>query len=227
MNRLGTTYGGWIIPDNMNDIRVVYCGGVGEDISFDIKLQSKYDCNIILIDPTLKSKKHYEECIRYFKDKSFKFTGGIQPDYYMSIENENPNFDKFTYVDKGLWNEKATLKFYSQDVDEYVSKSLIDGMFSDKYEMVDVDTIKNIMTSLGHDHIDLLKIDIEGAEIKVVNAMLDDGIHPRYVCIEFDLFLKDKDPDQLTEKLINRLCAHGYTIIANDTMNITFKLSPI
>ena len=63
MKKLGTNYGGWIIPKNisLNENSVVYSGGVGEDISFDIKLQSKYGSNIILIDPTEKAKKHLTE----------------------------------------------------------------------------------------------------------------------------------------------------------------------
>jgi hypothetical protein len=37
--RLGTNYGGWIIPkdNNLTQKSIVYSAGVGEDISFDIK----------------------------------------------------------------------------------------------------------------------------------------------------------------------------------------------
>jgi len=46
--RLGTTYGGWVLPKEvlLNENSIVYSGGVGEDISFDIKLQHGY-CRII------------------------------------------------------------------------------------------------------------------------------------------------------------------------------------
>jgi FkbM family methyltransferase len=222
MERLGTNYGGWIVPDNMK-LDVVYSGGVGEDMSFDIKLQTKYDCDIILIDPTTKAVKHFEECQKYFNDKSFKFTGGIQDDYYTSIKNEQPNLNKFFYVQKGLWDQKDQLKFFRQDNENYVSQSLIDGMFSKNYDIVEVDTIKNLMEANGHDHIDLLKLDIEGAEIKVINKMLDDGILPKYLCIEFDLYLKQKDRDGSTRMLFERLEKMGYVIIANENMNVTFR----
>ena len=41
MFKLGTNYGGWIIPKNneLNDKSIIYSIGVGEDISFDLLLQ--------------------------------------------------------------------------------------------------------------------------------------------------------------------------------------------
>lgn len=32
--------------------------------------------------------------------------------------------------------------------------------------------------------------------------MLDDKIFPTYICVEFYLLLKNKDPQQLTQKLV-------------------------
>ena len=54
------------------------------------------------------------------------------------------------------------------------------------------------MEQYGHTHIDLLKLDIEGAEIETVNQMLDDKIYPNYILIEFDLLLKNKDDNNDT-----------------------------
>ena len=86
-----------------------------------------------------------------------------------------------------------------------------------------VDSIKNIMEQQNHRHIDLLKLDIEGAEIETVNQMLDDKIYPTYLLIEFDLLLKNKDPYDKTKKLISRLILEeNYTILKNDNLNITF-----
>lgn len=43
--KLGTNYGGWILPTDcsLNEDSIIYSGGVGEDISFDILLSLKYD----------------------------------------------------------------------------------------------------------------------------------------------------------------------------------------
>ena len=79
------------------------------------------------------------------------------------------------------------------------------------------------MNANNHNKIDLLKLDIEGSEIDVLNQMLDDQIYPTYLCIEFDLLLKKKDPNQLTQKLVKRLQETNYKILENKNLNITFE----
>ena len=225
MERLGTNYGGWFVPKEMvlNESSIVYSGGVGEDMSFDLSLQSKYNCNIFLIDPTKRAFKHFQNVKGYY-EKQTEFSGDIQKDYINCIEYLNPNLRKMNYLDVGLWNEKTELKFYKQNNDKCVSQSLVPSMFGSDYDIVHVNTIQNIMKENNHSKIDLLKLDIEGAEVEVVDKMLDDGIHPRYVMIEFDLLLKKKDPENKTKKLIERMMRkEQYTILKNDNLNITFE----
>ena len=221
MERLGTKYGGWVIPKYMNlsEDSVCYLGGVGEDASFDILLQNKYGSRIFMIDPTEKAMRHYNELV-----SNTPFTGNIQSDYYDTISGVSYDISKMIFVPTGLWNEEGELKFYKQSNPEYVSQSLITGMFSDKYDMIQVNTIKGIMDTYGHTHIDLLKLDIEGAECKVISKMLDDKIYPKYVLIEFDLLLKQKDTSNETVQVIKRMQYEGYKILCNDNMNITFVL---
>lgn len=229
MEKLGTEYGGWYVPNdiNLNENSIIYSGGVGEDISFDLSISKKYNSNIFLIDPTEKSKKHYNEVINFYKNKT-TFTGNIQPDYYEKISNLQPNIEKIFYLDIGLWSKPDTLKFYKQDNENYVSQSLIDGMFGVNYDIVNVDTIKNIMVKLNHHYIDLLKLDIEGAEIKVLEQMFNDNIYPKYLCIEFDLLLKNKDYDGVTQRLIQKMInEYDYKILIDDGLNITFERKQI
>jgi FkbM family methyltransferase len=225
MEKLGTKYGGWFIPKEckLDENSIVYSVGVGEDISFDIKIQTKYNSNIVLLDPTKRAIKHFEECKQYFKNnKKYKFTGDIQSDYYKNLITEEPDFDKIKYVEIGLWDKPDRLKFYKQSNKNNVSQSVINDMFTGDYDIIEVDSLKNIMQTLNHTNIDLLKLDIEGAEISVLNQMLNDNIFPKYLCIEFDLFLKKKDKNNDTRKLINRLLQNNYIILINDDMNITF-----
>ena len=224
MEKLGTNYGGWFIPTNIHltPESVVYSVGVGEDISFDLLLSDKYNCNILLIDPTKRAKKHYHEILDYYDSKNWQFSGDIQRDYKGKIENLKPNFKDIRYINIGLWDKEGEVKFYRQDNPQYVSQSLVDDMFGDTYDMVKVTTIKEIMKTHKHSKIDLLKLDIEGAEIKVLNNMLDNKIYPKYLCIEFDLYLKKKDINNETQKIVNKLERLGYKILKNDNLNITF-----
>lgn len=225
MERYGTQYGGWSLPkqNTLNENSIVYSGGVGEDMSFDLNLNAKYGCSIILIDPTHKAIKHYQEVNNYYNMPNFSFTGKIQNDYIKNIKNLQTDFKKFHFLNQGLHSSKGTKKFYKQFNTNYVSQSLIPGMFGSEYDIVEVDTIANIMTMYNHTHIDLLKLDIEGSEVEVLNNMLDDEIYPKYLCIEFDLKLKNKDNNNSTEKLIERLKTNNYAILLNENMNITFE----
>lgn len=225
MESLGTNYGGWSIPKdaNLNNNSIIYSGGVGEDMSFDLKLEDKYKCKIFLIDPTQRAIKHYEEVKEFYNTKINNFTGNIQADYLYNIIDLHPDFDNYTYINKGLYKEKSKLKFYKQTNPNYVSQSLVNNMYGNDYDEVEVDSIKNIMKTYNHSKIDLLKLDIEGSEIDVLNKMLDDEIYPKYLCIEFDLLLKKKDPNQLTQKLVKRLQENNYKILENKNLNVTFE----
>jgi len=148
MQHIGTIYGGWYLPEDidLDENSIIYSGGVGEDISFDLALQHKYNCNMYLIDPTKKAIKHFEECIQYFDEPRDRhaniFTGNIQKDYYDKISNLSPNINKFNYINIGLWNKKDQLKFFKQDNQSYVSQSLIPNMFGQDFDIVEVTTLK-------------------------------------------------------------------------------------
>jgi len=227
MEKIGTNYGGWFIPKNipLTPDSIIYSVGVGEDISFDLLLSDRYNCKIYLIDPTKRAKKHYHEILDYYDSKDWRFSGDIQRDYKGQIEKLNPNFKNIYYINVGLWDKEGELKFYRQNNPQYVSQSLVDNMFGDIYDMVKVTTIAGIMKAHNHSKIDLLKLDIEGAEVKVLNNMLDNKIYPKYLCIEFDLYLKKKDTNNETQKIVKRLEQVGYKILKNDNLNITFMFN--
>lgn len=224
MNRFGTAYGGWNLPTDveLSGNSIVYSAGVGEDISFDILLQARYDPHIFLIDPTLRAVKHFDEVRNFYSSGVPLFTGDIQKNYVNVIGLAKPKFEKIVYLEKGLWNKRDTLKFYKPVNEKYVSHTLIKDMYSPNYENVEVDAIKNIMDSHGHVAIDVLKLDIEGAEIAVLNQMLDDAVFPKYICVEFDLKLKGVDIDDQTGALIQRLEKH-YEMLENRGWNCLFK----
>jgi FkbM family methyltransferase len=226
MQRYGTVYGGWNLPTDiqLGANSIIYSAGVGEDISFDILIQEKFKLTIVLIDPTYRALKHYEEIQEFFKNNIPIFTGDIQKDYLTNITKSKPDFSRFIYINKGLWSHRDFLKFYKPENEKYVSHTLIKDMYSKNYEQVEVDSIKNIMTSLNHTHIDILKLDIEGSEIVVLEQMLKDKIFPRYICVEFDLRIKRVDYQDKTTEIIKALEDSNYNMIDNNQWNCLFIL---
>ena len=181
----------------------------------------EFEC--VLIDPTERAFKHYEEVKLSSEKRKAVFSGDIQPDYINTISKLTPDFSKFTFINKGLWSKKGDLKFYKPLNDKYVSHTFIENMYSKDFTVVETDTLRNIMNSLGHTHIDLLKLDIEGAENTVLKNMIDTGIFPSYLCIEFDLKLKRRDFTNETDNIIELLEKNNYIMLDNENWNCLFR----
>ena len=220
--KYGTEYGGWFLPKDifLNEDSVIYSAGAGEDISFDIILSSRFNPNIIIIDPTKRAREHYMECSNFYKMNS-SFSRTVKPDYMEILLSEKPNFSKISFLDIGLWHENGRLKFYKQNNPHNVSQTLIQSMFGEEFDFVPVQSVKSIMDANKHSKIDLLKIDIEGAEINVLNNIFEDSIFPKYICVEFDLLIKKIDKTE-TIKLIHRMKSHGYELIHPEANNALF-----
>jgi len=111
----GTVYGGWWLPDDivLNEDSIILSAGVGEDVSFDLCVQSKYGCKILLFDPTERASTHFDEIKNFYSEKPCsKFSGNIQADYLGIITGLKPDLSKITFIDVGLWLKEDTLKFY-------------------------------------------------------------------------------------------------------------------
>lgn len=180
-------------------------------MSFDLLLWNKLKSKIVLIDPTIRAIQYFQEIQHYFNDnqnykEKFKNT-------YLNDLNFKQNFEDFCYIDKALWNKNEKLKFFKQSNPLYVSQSLIENMYTNDYYEVETITLIEIMKKFSYTKIDLLKMDIEGAEINVLENMLNNNIFPKFLLIEFDLKIKNKDFYNTTDKIINTLLELGYLIL--------------
>ena len=99
-------------------------------------------------------------------------------------------------------------------------------MKSDNYINAEMKTLKTIMKELGHDKIDLLKIDIEGCECDVIEQMIDNNIYPKYLSVDFDLGWtgeKLRDRNRCIN-VINLLQKNGYKISHYHNADYSFIL---
>jgi FkbM family methyltransferase len=200
LRRIGTRYGGWTIPAHLIDGNsVCYCVGCGEDISFDLGLIEQFQCQVFAFDPTPRA-------IEYVKTH----TAG-NPHYHFSP--------------LGLWDKADRLKFYVPSNPEHVSHSLLNLQKTAEYIEVPVQRLSSIMENNGHTRLDLLKLDIEGAEYKVLDSIIADEIGIGVLCVEFDEYWNPLDSKYLQRihEYVRQILALGFIMAdASGNGNYTF-----
>jgi len=183
---LGNTNSAWTIcPELLNDSSVVYSFGVGCDVSFDLEIINYFDLKIYAFDPTPKS-------IAWVKDQNLP--------------------KQFILIEYGLANFDGKAKFHPPENPDYVSATILERETTENEAYkVDVKKLKTIMVELGHKNIDLLKMDIEGAEYEVIDDFIAGGIKPKQILIEFHHRFKTVGVDK-TIKAVNKLREYGYRV---------------
>lgn len=187
---LGSRYGGWVVPaGRLGPDAVCYCAGCGEDISFDLALIDRFDCDVHGFDPTPKAIAHVQ-----------------------AVAGDNP---KYHLHEIGLWDSRDTLRFYVPRNPDHVSHSLTNLQGTEDYITVPVERLDALMRQLGHSRLDLLKIDIEGAEYRVIDTLLEDGIDIGVLCVEYDEFFQPLDGDwkQRIRASVEKLQAAGFRMV--------------
>jgi FkbM family methyltransferase len=215
--RLGTKYGGWNFipaPDLLGS-HVILCGA-GEDISFDIEMQRRYDAIVVIVDPTPRAIAHYEEVI------AAAISGR-----HCSINHSSKNVYDFTsvdlskiqYIDKALWFERTTIKFWAPRNVAHVSHSITNYQETAKFIEVETITMNDVIRAADIDiaALSLVKLDIEGAEVEVIHDMLKNNIMPRQLLVEFDEMNKPnaRSSERITGA-INHLFEKGYILNVYD-----------
>jgi FkbM family methyltransferase len=158
--RFGSDFGGWdVVTTSIDNHSNVYSFGVGEDASFDTALIEKYNLTLHAFDPTPKS-------IEWVKRQGFSV--------------------RFVMHDYGIAAFDGDVSINPPENPDYVSYTLLDRLSTKaKAISITVKRLSTIMKELGHDQIDILKMDIEGAEYDVIKDISKSGIRPRQILVEF------------------------------------------
>jgi FkbM family methyltransferase len=118
--------------------------------------------------------------------------------------------DQFIYFDVGLAHYDGEARFYPPENQNFVSHTILNRpQTADKAISARMFRLSSLMQKIGVNHIDLFKMDIEGAEYGVLSDMLASKIYPRQVLVEFHHF----QPDISILKTMQStflLLAHGY-----------------
>jgi len=115
----------------------------------------------------------------------------------------------------GLWDKKDILAFYTPKDENHVSHSLVNLQKTDHFIEVPVNRLQDILRQNGHSRLDLLKLDIEGAEYVVLQTILEDGIDIKVICVEYDEAFNPIDDSYKSriKSSIDGLLANNYSLV--------------
>jgi FkbM family methyltransferase len=181
---VGSKPQGYVIPDGLlNADSVCYCVGAGEDITFDTELAERYGCRVVVIDPTPEGLNHFRLVNEHMSRGEPLWTTRGQPFQYRITPERLALLD---YVEIGVWDSAQQMRFYEPTLENYPSHSVAMFQESGRYIELPVDRLKNIMMSQGHGAIDLLKLEIEGAEYRVLETVIEDRLDVKAILVEYD-----------------------------------------
>lgn len=157
----GGPINGWgICANSLHSGSIVYSCGVGADTTFDEAIIDRFGCTVFGFDPTPGAAEHVK----------------------------HRKIDRFRLVTYGIGGTTRDETFYMPKVAEHVSGSVMrSDHLADEGYPVQLKCIKEIMTELGHQRVDVLKLDIEGTEYEVVDHMVQEKLGDRIdqLLIEF------------------------------------------
>jgi len=187
----GNSYGGFfIIPELLNNSSIVYSFGIGKDLSFDEMVIKNHHCKVYGFDPTPKS-------INWIKEQKLPNTFYFH-DYGISDSDTR-------YVD-----------FFLPKNPKGVSGSIVNHVDTNKenYVKVLIKSFDDIAKELNHNHIDVVKMDIEGIEYEVLNSLLKSSVTIDQLLVEFHDRLFDKQEFK-SKEIVQKLKEHGYEVFGS------------
>jgi FkbM family methyltransferase len=164
----------------------VYSFGVGEDISFDLGLIERFGLQVHAFDPTPRS-------IEWLQSQAMP-----------------PEFVFHAY---GVAGFDGNCAFLPPENPAHVSHTIVARETSRPAIEVQVHRLGTILKMLGHEQIDLLKMDIEGAEYGVLADMLACGVPVKQLLVEFHHRWPQLGIEK-TKQTILALNAAGYRIFS-------------
>jgi len=226
----GTQYGCWsnLPVDYIKKESVVYSFGAGEDLCYEFLLSGLTSSEIHIFDPTPRSKPHFDFCCDLVgKETDPEYDprfGGGDVNYTKYIRESKADINRIFFHDYGIYNEDTDINFFHPQNEEHISMSIDNLQATDRFTILKVMKIDSIMETLNHDHIDAIKLNIEGAEVaSLLHMMKETKVRPTLISVKFEL-TRDKYSIE-TEKLQNDLATlllSEYTLLHQDGDNCTF-----
>jgi FkbM family methyltransferase len=182
---LGNEGACWCVcPDNLSASSVVYSFGVGEDVSFDLELIRRFHVQLHAFDPTPRS-------IEWIRRQTLP--------------------TEFVFHECGLADFDGSCGFLPPRNPGHVSHTILQRDSPWPAVELPVQRLVTTMRNLGHDRIDLLKMDVEGAEYGVLADLLSSGVRVGQLLVEFHHRWPEVGIEK-TKKAIQELNRAGYQL---------------
>jgi FkbM family methyltransferase len=174
-----------IRPDLLDKNSVIYSFGVGEDLNFETAVIDQFGATVHAFDPTPRS-------LEWTLSQCF--------------------VPELIFHDLGIGGADGKETFYPPLRSDHVSYSTcVRPTVAGEAVSCEVRRLATIMDQLGHDHLDILKMDIEGSEYDVLSDMLISQTPVRQLLVEFHHRWKEIGPGK-TERAVHALSEAGYRI---------------
>jgi len=221
--RLGTAYGGWIIPDNaeLDADSICYLAGAGEDISFDCELVKRFGCRARVVDPTPRAIEHFRQLVDAVRNGQRFPVNSSSSDFYDLTPEQ---LTRLSFLPVGLADKDVELNFFLPKNPAHVSCSTVNLQKTEDFFTAQCHRLATVMAQQGDSRVDLLKMDIEGGEYVVINDLVNSGMLPRLLLIEFDETHTPLDANAAARIAgsIQLLTKAGMACVAVEGSNATF-----
>jgi FkbM family methyltransferase len=201
------------------EMYAVLCGA-GEDVSLDLSLQAKFGLSCIIADPTPRAIAHWQQITENaVRSQPTPINGRASEIYDTAVVD----FTKIEYHPTAVWTDRTELKFWSPANPDHVSHSAVNIQSTDTFIVVPADTLDRISRQ-PPENVEIVKLDIEGAGIIVVNWMIQNRYLPNQILVEVEECLfPSLDKFRKTRACVRDLEACGYDLVYFDGVaNCTF-----
>ena len=157
--RLGSDYGGWVVavdPLNKTENPIVLSFGLGDDISFDEEITSRYGACVYGFDPT-------SESLNLINARGKPENMKVYPIGFAAFDGRQ----RFLLPENGTRGNFSAKAIGGRQV------------------VCDVMRYESILAFLELQQVDVLKLDVEGSEYDVISDILACSVLPVQLLVEF------------------------------------------